>query len=183
TGTNQYQTTPTQIPSLSGIIAIGGGMAHSHAIASNGTVWAWGGNDWGQLGDGTTTARSQPVPISGPGYVWKAWTPSIAPPGYTYNVVQTATITNNDPAGATLHYTVTAIDPTAADPSIASGGTVTIDHSLTLKVSAWKTGAPTSEVATAVYDMRLLPPVFSPVTGSYTGPISVTISTPVQGAT
>src|SRR5262249_39305855 len=54
---------------------------------------------------------------------------------------------------------------------------------LTLKVSAWKTGAPTSEVATAVYDMRLLPPVFSPVTGSYTGPISVTISTPVQGAT
>ena len=183
TGTNQYQATPTQIPGLSGIIAIGGGMAHSHAIAGDGTVWAWGGNDWGQLGDGTTTARSQPVRISGSGYVWKAWAPSITPPGNTYNVVQTATITNTDPTGATLHYTLTGVDPTAADPVVVSGGTITIDHSLTLKVSAWKTGAPTSEVASAVYDMRLLPPVFSPVTGSYTGPISVTVSTPVQGAT
>ena len=39
------------------------------AIKTNGTLWAWGANDQGRLGDGTTTYRSSPVQI-GTGTNW-----------------------------------------------------------------------------------------------------------------
>ena len=39
------------------------GDFHTVAVGSNGTLWAWGLNDRGQLGDGTTTNRRQPVRI------------------------------------------------------------------------------------------------------------------------
>jgi alpha-tubulin suppressor-like RCC1 family protein len=39
------------------------GNAHTVALRADGTVWAWGRNDVGQLGDGTTTQRSTPVRV------------------------------------------------------------------------------------------------------------------------
>ncbi|HHT9160060.1 MAG TPA: hypothetical protein ACFYEH_09370 [Candidatus Brocadiaceae bacterium] len=33
------------------------GYYHSIALNSDGTVWAWGSNGYGQFGDGTTTNR------------------------------------------------------------------------------------------------------------------------------
>jgi alpha-tubulin suppressor-like RCC1 family protein len=38
--------------------------AHVLAIRTDGTLWAWGSNTRGQLGDGTTTNRADPVQIS-----------------------------------------------------------------------------------------------------------------------
>ena len=38
---------------------------HSVALTADGRVWSWGYNGLGQLGDGTTTNRSSPVPLSG----------------------------------------------------------------------------------------------------------------------
>jgi len=35
------------------------------ALKSDGTVWAWGNNQKGELGDGTTTERDTPVQVSG----------------------------------------------------------------------------------------------------------------------
>jgi alpha-tubulin suppressor-like RCC1 family protein len=35
------------------------------ALKADGTVWSWGGNSQGQLGDGTQTERSAPVQVSG----------------------------------------------------------------------------------------------------------------------
>jgi alpha-tubulin suppressor-like RCC1 family protein len=35
------------------------------ALKSDGTVWAWGYNLKGELGDGTTTERDTPVQVSG----------------------------------------------------------------------------------------------------------------------
>ena len=47
------------------MVAIAGGGYHSLALKSDGTVWAWGYNGYGQLGDGSTTNRLTPVPVSG----------------------------------------------------------------------------------------------------------------------
>ena len=33
------------------------------ALKTDGTVWAWGRNNYGQLGDGTTTERLTPVQV------------------------------------------------------------------------------------------------------------------------
>jgi alpha-tubulin suppressor-like RCC1 family protein len=40
------------------------------AIKSNNTLWAWGFNNVGQLGDSTIISRSSPVQIGNPSYTW-----------------------------------------------------------------------------------------------------------------
>jgi alpha-tubulin suppressor-like RCC1 family protein len=49
---------------LTNITAVAGGTFYSLALADNGTVWAWGYNAYGQLGDGTTTDSAIPIEIT-----------------------------------------------------------------------------------------------------------------------
>lgn len=51
--------------------AVSAGNLHSMGIKADGTLWAWGTNGSGQLGDGTTTTRNTAVPIA-PGTTWIA---------------------------------------------------------------------------------------------------------------
>jgi alpha-tubulin suppressor-like RCC1 family protein len=44
---------------------IGNGESHSLAIRQNGTLWAWGFNTGGQLGDNTTVSKLSPVSVVG----------------------------------------------------------------------------------------------------------------------
>lgn len=60
--------TAGQVPGLSGVIAVSGTNG-KFAVKSDGTVWAWGFNGRGGLGDGTTTDRWSPVPLNIPGRV------------------------------------------------------------------------------------------------------------------
>jgi alpha-tubulin suppressor-like RCC1 family protein len=44
---------------------VAGASSHTVALRSNGTVWAWGGNSYGQLGTNDTINRSSPVSVIG----------------------------------------------------------------------------------------------------------------------
>lgn len=46
------------------------GRLTSAAIRQNGTLWTWGYNQYGQLGDGTTVNKSSPVSVAGGGTTW-----------------------------------------------------------------------------------------------------------------
>lgn len=65
TPTPLYSATPAQVTTLANIISVAGGQYHSLALKSDGTVWAWGRNNVGQLGNGTTTDSTTPVQVSG----------------------------------------------------------------------------------------------------------------------
>ena len=43
----------------------GYGQEHNLALRNDGSVWAWGANVYGQLGDGTSLTRNIPVRVSG----------------------------------------------------------------------------------------------------------------------
>jgi alpha-tubulin suppressor-like RCC1 family protein len=45
------------------IVQVSAGEAHSLALDEDGKVYAWGINNYGQLGDGTTTFRTSPVAV------------------------------------------------------------------------------------------------------------------------
>jgi RHS repeat-associated protein len=60
--------TPTVISGLSHIGAIAAGLNFSLAVATGGgTVWAWGQNDDGQLGQGSSDFNAHPTPAPIPG--------------------------------------------------------------------------------------------------------------------
>lgn len=65
-GTTTNRNVPVQVTALTGpVIAIAAGEFHSLALKADGTVWAWGFNGNGRLGDGTTTNRLSPVQVKG----------------------------------------------------------------------------------------------------------------------
>ena len=59
--------TPVTVSALPPIVDIAAGDMHGLALAADGSVFAWGDNVLGQLGDGTTTHRISPVRVAGLG--------------------------------------------------------------------------------------------------------------------
>jgi alpha-tubulin suppressor-like RCC1 family protein len=64
-GTNADNASPVQAKAFFLVRAVGiaAGASHSLAVDGNGEVWAWGKNDFGQLGDSTIMGRSTPVKV------------------------------------------------------------------------------------------------------------------------
>jgi alpha-tubulin suppressor-like RCC1 family protein len=56
---------PRQVPGLSGIVAVAGGLSDSLALGANGRVYGWGSDLHGQLGDGAANVEAQPTPTLG----------------------------------------------------------------------------------------------------------------------
>ena len=68
-GTVTSSTTPIVVSMPAGVTAtaVAAGDAHSVALGSNGSVYDWGYNGFGQLGNNTTTDAHTPVKVTLPG--------------------------------------------------------------------------------------------------------------------
>ena len=61
-GSTDNRNTPVQeITKSTYWLLVSTGYGYTVAIKKDGTLWSWGNNDYGQLGDGTTTDRNTPV--------------------------------------------------------------------------------------------------------------------------
>ena len=187
---------------LSDIASVSAGAVHSLATGGSGVIWAWGGNQASQLGDGTTTNRrtpsrsasrgdgrvggwrpqsrdrdrhlrlgvgqqlprparrrrdrpeKTPVPMSGPDLAWGVALPVFTPAAGAYSEPISVFIATPTP-GATIRFTTNGNDPTASDPVLAPGDSVTIGSPTTVKARGFKTGMAPSATATAVYTFEL----------------------------
>jgi len=57
-------STPVEVSILTDVVAVTAGDSHSIALKGDGTVWAWGENWSGQLGDGTRTSSTTPIQVN-----------------------------------------------------------------------------------------------------------------------
>jgi alpha-tubulin suppressor-like RCC1 family protein len=57
------------VPGLSDVIEIAAGYDTSYALRRDGTLWAWGQNFYGTVGDGTQERRLSPVLVTGVPFV------------------------------------------------------------------------------------------------------------------
>ena len=67
-GSAEMRETPVAVRGLASglrVVAVTAGSNHALGLASDGTVWAWGHNRSGQLGDGTKTDQPVPVRVKG----------------------------------------------------------------------------------------------------------------------
>jgi alpha-tubulin suppressor-like RCC1 family protein len=55
--------TPLTVTGLTSVVEIDAGGSHTCARKMDGSVWCWGWNAMGQLGDGTTTDHLMPAPV------------------------------------------------------------------------------------------------------------------------
>ena len=94
----------------------------------------------------------QPSNVKSAVYTFAVATPAFSPDGGNYSVAQNVVVTCAT-VGATIHYTTTGVDPTEADPTVASGSTVTMGARGVLKAKAWKDGWTPSYVKDAEFNI------------------------------
>lgn len=70
-GSRDDRAEPVEVEGLDEVVEIvasgahGGALGHTCARRADGSVWCWGRNSHGQLGDGTTSTRTTPVRVEG----------------------------------------------------------------------------------------------------------------------
>jgi len=74
-GTTTHRYSPVQVVGpngldhLTGVVAVSGGYWHSAALRADGSIWTWGGDNCGALGNGADGGSTCPVQVHGPGDV------------------------------------------------------------------------------------------------------------------
>ena len=132
------QKTPIMVPRPAGVASgftytqVAAGGYHVLAVGSDGIVYSWGANDYGQLGDNTTSDRSKPQPVKrADGQPFKAVQVSagannsagISPDGRVY--------TWGSEANNYFTYSTSKLTPTLAkDPNGSSQGLHAVQVSL-----------------------------------------------------
>ncbi|MCX8059389.1 MAG: chitobiase/beta-hexosaminidase C-terminal domain-containing protein, partial [Spirochaetes bacterium] len=113
-------------------------------------------------------------------YILKASDPSFSPTGGTYNNSQTVSISCATPS-ATIKYTIDGSDPINGQTYT---GPIDVLVNTTIKAIAIKSGLNNSNVITSVYNIsKVATPIINPQGGTYSEPVTVSISCPTPGAT
>ncbi|MDZ4181703.1 MAG: chitobiase/beta-hexosaminidase C-terminal domain-containing protein, partial [Candidatus Cloacimonadaceae bacterium] len=107
--------------------------------------------------------------------------PVFSPGSGNYNAPQMVSISAPIPADATIHYTIDGSEPSEINGMLYAGA-FEIAQTTLVKAIAFKAGWQNSLVASAQYSFGVIAPSFAPVSGIYTTPQSVTISSPTVGA-
>ncbi|NBD22977.1 RCC1 domain-containing protein [Paenibacillus glycinis] len=138
-------SSPVQVANLSSAVAIAAGIDHNLAVLSDGTVWAWGANAFGSLGDGSRIDRNAPVQVQGLGSV----TDVAAGNRHSMALTSDGTVWawGNNGGGelgdgtATDRYTPVQVKDLGSVIDIAAGSSNGFSHSMALKsdgtVWAW----------------------------------------------
>jgi hypothetical protein len=149
---------PVPVPGISGAFAIAAGKNSSFALIgdpnSGGTIKAWGNNEFGVLGIGSIVSIRDPEQLV---EILKVAKPIFSVPEGTMFPSQVQIVCGTP--DAVIHYTTNGSDPTEGDPIIASGSAVLVDHSLTLKARAFRSGFAASPVKSEVYTVVPPPPL------------------------
>ncbi len=127
-----YRTTPDQVAGINDVVAVAGGWQHIVVLKQDGTVWTWGVNWYGQLGDGTTTDRDTPVQVD----INLGEMPDTFPPegsisinsgvSYTNSTSVTLTLSATDATGVTgYYYSESSSTPSASDSGWTSVSSTT----------------------------------------------------------
>lgn len=173
-GTTVDRPRPVEVRDLTGISALSLGQAHGIAVASNGSVWAWGDARFGRLG--LPSATSQPTPATamtgltgwGPP-IGTLEPPVIAPPGGLFNTAQTVTVTSQGHF-VEVRYTLDGSEPTVQSPRFVQP--VVVATATTVRARTFSTiaaEASTDATASFAFDYGPLPvPALEPIGGRFT---------------
>ena len=107
--------------------------------------------------------------------------PVFTPPAGSYTTPQSVVIGNPIPAGAVIRYTTDGSEPHAGSPLYTAAIQLASNTLTTIKAKAFMDGWSDSITYEATYNITgqitMTTPVFDPLPGVYTAPVSVTINT------
>lgn len=119
-------------------------------------------------------------------YSFTTAAPGFNPPGGSYPNTQSVVLSSAT-VGASIRYTVDGTDPSPVN-GLSYTGPITVNINQTIKAYAFRVGYNDSPIVSATYAIGtyvpvVATPVFNPLPGSFTAPVSVSISTTTSGAT
>ena len=136
---------------------------------------------------GTTTLKLRafregwsPSEIAEYHYEFSVAEPTFNPAPGTFNIPPSVTILCST-SEASIHYTLDGSEPQQS--STAYTQPFIIDQTRTIKARAFKQGWPPSNTASAIYNLQVAAPTFSPGAGFYTNAQNVTLSCATAGST
>ena len=115
-------------------------------------------------------------------YTIAANNPTFSPGSGTYYSTPVNVTISDTTSGVTIYYSTTGF-PTLSSPSCTSPCNVPITTTTTIRAMAQGNGISQSGTAVATYTIAANNPTFSPASGTYTGPLSVTMSDTTAGVT
>jgi hypothetical protein len=127
-----------------------------------------------------TLSGDTPSAVATGAYTLMADAPTITPPGGTFSAPTPVTLATTT-AGATVRFTTDGSNPATSATAQAATGPVTVAQSEVITAVAIMTGWSPSPAASATFVLQAGIPAITPVSGTYAGPLTVTLAPGTAG--